>query len=72
VDSESLRILAAMLGVTAMIHAVVVVHAPETLSRTLFIIATWPVWVIFEICLTLHRVALYVWKKVFQRKNKEE
>lgn len=61
---------------TILIYSVVVVSPPlphmraatKEHNRLVFIIATWPLWVAYEI----YALARVAWHAVFQRKNKEE
>lgn len=67
-SSDLLHVLVGMFIATTLIHSVVFVEVPTSAQRVLFIIATWPVWVVSNLYVSLR----LLWKFVFQRKNKEE
>lgn len=65
---DLLHVLVGMFIATTLIHSVVFVEATARPRRVLFIIATWPVWVVFNLYVSLRLLC----KFVLQRKNKEE
>lgn len=67
-SSDLLHVLVGMFIATTLIHSVVFAAIPTSAQRVLFIIATWPVWVVSSLYVSLRLLC----KFVLQRKNKEE
>lgn len=67
-SSDLLHVLVGMFIATTLIHSVVFAAIPTSAQRVLFINATWPVWVVSSLYVSLRLLC----KFVLQRKNKEE